>query len=73
MLLSTTRPTKVSAIKYSPAAQIPADHNNNSDVMQKKLIVCPISSHDPVSETLKKNASVMPAVHIESMNPRQQI
>ena len=65
--------TRVSAIKYSPAAQIPADHNNNSDVMQKKLIVCPISSHDPVSETLKKNASVMPAVHIESMNPRQQI
>ena len=49
-----------SAIRYSPAAQIPADHNNNKDVMQKKLIDCPISSQEPVSRTLKKKARVIP-------------
>lgn len=27
--------------------------------MQKKLIVCPISSHDPVSVTFRKNVIVM--------------
>ena len=40
---------KLPAIRYSPAAQIPADHTNSSEVMQKKLIDCPISSHDPVT------------------------
>lgn len=37
----------VSAKRYSPAAHIPAAHNNNNDVMQKKLIDCPISSQEP--------------------------
>ena len=38
---------RLSAIKNSPAAQIPADQTSNSDVMQKKLIDCPISNQDP--------------------------
>jgi hypothetical protein len=36
-----------SAVRYSPRAHIAADHSKSSDVMQKKLIDCPISSHDP--------------------------
>lgn len=41
--------SNVSAMRYSPAVQIPADQTSNREVMQKKLIDCPISNHDPVS------------------------
>lgn len=33
---------------HSPSAQIPADQTSSSELMQKKLIVWPISSHEPV-------------------------
>ena len=36
-----------SAIKCSPSAHIPADHSRSRDVIQKKLMDCPISSHEP--------------------------
>jgi hypothetical protein len=39
-----------SSIKYSPAAQIPADHTSSNDEMQKNVIDCPISSHDPATK-----------------------
>lgn len=41
----------VPAKSRSPMAHIPADHTSNSELMQKKLIVCPISSHDPAKQT----------------------
>ena len=44
---------------HSPSAQIPADQTSSSELMQKKLIVCPISSHEPVSVTFIKNVIVM--------------
>ena len=37
----------ISDNKYSPAAQMPVDHNSKSEVMQKKVIDCPISSQEP--------------------------
>ena len=37
-----------SAVRYSPRAHIPVDHSKSSDVMQKKVIDCPISSHEPL-------------------------
>ena len=43
---------RTSIINHSPAAQIPAAQSNNREVIQKKLIDWPISSHDPVSCTL---------------------
>ena len=46
-------------MRISPTAQMPADQTNNRELMQKKLIVCPISSHEPVSVTFKKNVIVM--------------
>lgn len=55
-----TSPARTSFIKYSPAAQIPADHKSNMEVMQKKLIDWPISSQEPVSCTLKKKVKVIP-------------
>ena len=39
-----------SAMSASPIAHIPADHTSSSELMQKKLIVCPISSQEPVAE-----------------------
>lgn len=59
--LSTRYSTNVPAIKLSPNAQIPADQTSNREVIQKKLIDCPISSHDPLSVTWKKKVIVMPA------------
>ena len=46
-------------MRTSPTAQMPADQTSNSELIQKKLIVCPISSHEPVSVTFKKNVIVM--------------
>ena len=46
---------------HSPSAQMPADHTSNKELMQKKLIVCPISSHEPVSVTFRKKVIVMTA------------
>ena len=45
---------RTSFIKYSPVAQILADHKNSNEVIKKKLMDWPISSQDPVSCTLKK-------------------
>jgi len=41
-----------SDIRYSPATQTPPDHSNSREDTQKKVIDCPISSHDPVSCTI---------------------
>lgn len=46
----------VSPIRYSPIAQMPADHTNKRDVMQKKLIDCPISNQDPTARISKRMA-----------------
>jgi hypothetical protein len=54
------RAETTSAIRYSPAAQIPADQSSRSDAIQKKVIDWPISNHDPVSCTLKKKLRVIP-------------
>ena len=32
----------------SPTAQIPADQTRSRELMQKKLIDCPISNHEPI-------------------------
>ena len=40
----------VSAIELSPNAQTPADHTSNKEVIQKKVMDCPISNHDPINE-----------------------
>lgn len=37
----------LSRTSHAPSAQIPADHNKRSDVMTKKLMLCPISSQEP--------------------------
>ena len=55
----TRYPTNVPDINLSPNAQIPADHTSNIEVIQKKLIDCPISNHDPVSVTWKKKVTVI--------------
>jgi hypothetical protein len=34
-------------MRNSPAAQIPADHTSKREAMQKKVIDCPISNHEP--------------------------
>lgn len=39
-------------MSISPIAQIPADQTNRRELIQKKLIVCPISSQEPVSVEL---------------------
>ena len=57
--LPISRPRGWPAMRTSPTAQMPADQTSNSELMQKKLIVCPISSHEPVSVTFKKNVIVM--------------
>lgn len=36
-------------INHSPATYMPALHTSNNEVMQKKEIVCPISSQDPAN------------------------
>ena len=46
-------------MRTSPTTQIPADQTSSSELMQKKLIVCPISSHEPVSVTFRKNVIVI--------------
>ena len=51
---------RTSFIKYSPVAQILADHKNSNEVIKKKLMDWPISSQDPVSCTLKKKDEVIP-------------
>ena len=48
-------------MRTSPTTQIPADQTSSSEIMQKKLIVCPISSHEPVSVTFRKNVMVITA------------
>jgi len=63
----TARACKGLAITYSPAAHIPADHTRSREMMQKKLIDWPISSHDPVSVTLRKNVIVIPSVKVRAM------
>jgi len=50
----------VSAIKASPAAQIPADQTSKSEVMQKKLIDCPISSHEPTQRVKNMKQTLQP-------------
>ena len=57
--LTVAPPRGCPAISTSPTAQIPADQTNSKELMQKKLMVCPISSHDPVSVTFRKNVIVM--------------
>lgn len=37
----------VPAMRISPIAHIPADQTSKRELTQKKLIDCPISSHDP--------------------------
>jgi len=39
--------------------------------MQKKVIDCPISNHDPVSVTLKKNVMVMTSVRVRATRKRE--
>ncbi len=58
------RRANTSAIKYSPAAQMPADQSSKSEAMQKKVIDWPISNHEPVSCTLKKKLTVIPGTAI---------
>jgi hypothetical protein len=41
--------SSVLTIRNSPAVHMPADQTSKRDVMQKKLIDCPISNHDPVN------------------------
>lgn len=38
---------------HSPSAQIPADQTSSSELMQKKLIVWPISSHEPAQRFVR--------------------
>lgn len=67
---SSGRRASTSAIKYSPAEQIPADQSSRSDAMQKKVIDWPISNHEPVSCTLKKKLSVIPATAMHKLPVR---
>jgi hypothetical protein len=39
--------------------------------MQKKVMDCPISSHDPVSVTLKKKVMVMTSVRVSATRNRE--
>lgn len=39
--------------------------------MQKKVIDCPISNHDPVSVTLKKNVMVITSVRVRATRKRE--
>ena len=57
--LTVAPPRGCPAISTSPTAQRPADQTNSKELMQKKLIVCPISNHDPVSVTFRKNVIVI--------------
>ena len=41
--------TITSAVSASPMAYIPGDHTRSKELMQKKLIVCPISSQEPAN------------------------
>ena len=36
----------------APKTQMPADQTSSSELMQKKLIVWPISSHDPAHKSV---------------------
>ena len=44
-------------ISHSPKAQIPAEKTSNEEVITKKLIVCPISSHEPVQRCFSHDTS----------------
>lgn len=46
------------AKRRSPRAQIPADHTSSSELIQKKLIVCPISNHDPIERDVRATRKV---------------
>ena len=37
---------------------MPADHTSRSELIQKKLIVCPISNHDPVKRSVRDTRRV---------------
>ncbi len=58
-------------MRTSPTAQMPADQTSSSELMQKKLIVCPISSHEPVSVTFRKNVIVITG-EIDNSNSQRQ-
>ncbi len=61
MPVVATDPVGWPAMSTSPTAQMPADHTSRRELIQKKLIVCPISSHEPVSVTFRKKVIVMTA------------
>jgi len=50
---------------------MPADHTSKREAMQKKVIDCPISNHEPVSVTLKKNVMVMTSVSVWATRKRE--
>lgn len=54
---------RVSPMRYSPAAQMPADHTNKRDVIQKKLMDCPISNQDPIGRISQRTGVRVVAFH----------
>jgi len=50
---------------------MPADQTNSKDVITKKLIVCPISSHDPLSVTFRKKVMVIPSVRLRAIRNKE--